>query len=145
MTNINEENIKDQLVIDNTNIPIQFCIQNWGLPFDRELLKKAIKIVFTSDSLDILTIDKIDISLELVKYSANKSPTGMEDIEGRVRSEDGQINTVVMSDRFTYTMENVVIKVTFQNQEVKSFAITSLLHLNVEDYMPLNYVGYSRL
>ena len=45
MTNINEENIKDQLVIDNTNIPIQFCIQNWGLPFDRELLKKAIKVI----------------------------------------------------------------------------------------------------
>jgi len=141
MTNTNEENIKDLLVIDNTNIPIQFCIQNWGLPFDRELLKKAIKIVFTSDSLDILTIDKIDVSLELVKYSADKSPTGMENIDGRLRSENGTINTVVMSDRFIYTMENVVIKVTFQNQEVKSFAITSSL----SDDMPLNHVGYSKL
>ncbi len=143
MTNTNEENIKkDLLVIDNTNIPIQFRTQNCDLSFDKELLKKAVKIVFTNESLDILIIDKIDVSLKLVEKTADKSPTGMEDIEGRLRSENGTIKTVVMSDRFFYTMENVVIKVTFQNQEVKSFAIP---YLEDEKHTRLNHVDYSRL
>jgi hypothetical protein len=87
----------------------------------------------------------IDVSLELDKYSADQSPSGMKDIEGEVQSEDSQIKTVVMSDRFTYNMENIVIKVVFKKQELKCFAITSLLSIGIEDYMPLNHVEYSRL
>lgn len=145
MPSINEKMIEDVLVIDDTKIPIQFCIQNWDLPFDPELLKKAVKIVVTSENLNISTVDMIDVSLELVKYSADQSPSGMKDIEGEVQSEDSQIKTVVMSDRFTYNMENIVIKVVFKKQELKCFAITSLLSIGIEDYMPLNHVEYSRL
>ena len=58
MTNIENKlnqkifkNIDDVLVIKDRHIPIQFCIQNWGEPFNRPLLKKAVEIVLTSKSV----------------------------------------------------------------------------------------------
>ena len=73
MTNIENKlnqkifkNIDDVLVIKDRHIPIQFCIQNWGEPFNRPLLKKAVEIVLTSKILDIVAIDRINVSLELV-------------------------------------------------------------------------------
>ena len=107
--------IKDKLILDDRDIPMQVNVQNWGLPFDREWLKEEVKIAITRDSLNISMIAMIDVSLELNKYSADKSPSGMEDIEVKVASKDGQIDTVVMSDRFNYTMENILIKITKQN------------------------------
>jgi len=146
MINRNEKNIEDLLVIDDTRIPIQFYIQNWGLPFARGLLKKVVKIVLASDSLNILTINKIDISLELVQYEGDKSPTGMQDIEGKIESEEGEIITVVMSDRFSYTMENIVIKVSFKTGEVKCLAITpTILDISIEHYMQINHVEYTKI
>ncbi len=83
----------DMLVIKDTDIPIQFCIQNREESFNRPLLKKAVEIVLTSKSLDIVAIDRIYVSLEIVKYARDKSPTGMKDIEYQTMSENGQVNT----------------------------------------------------
>jgi hypothetical protein len=120
------QNIDDVLVIKDRHIPIQFCIQNWEEPFNRPLLKKEIKIVLTSKSLDIVAINRINVSLELVKYTKDKSPSGMEDIEYQIMSENGQVNTKVMSDRFIWNMEDIVIKVVFKNEEVRCFPIPIL-------------------
>jgi hypothetical protein len=132
MTNIENKlnqkifkNIDDVLVIKDRHIPIQFCIQNWGEPFNRPLLKKAVEIVLTSKSLDIVAIDRINVSLELVKYS--------------IMSENGQVNTKIMSDRFSWNMENIVIKVVFKNEEVRCFFI-SILQDGIEEYMPFNHI-----
>ena len=146
MTNIENKlnqkifkNIDDVLVIKDRHIPIQFCIQNWGEPFNRPLLKKAVEIVLTSKILDIVAIDRINVSLELVKDSKDKSPTGMEDIEYQIMSENGQVNTKIMSDRFSWNMENIVIKVVFKNEEVRCFFI-SILQDGIEEYMPFNHI-----
>ena len=132
MTNIENKlnqkifkNIDDVLVIKDRHIPIQFCIQNWGEPFNRPLLKKAVEIVLTSKSLDIVAIDRINVSLELVKYS--------------IMSENNQVNTKIMSDRFSWNMENIVIKVVFKNEEVRCFFI-SILQDGIEEYMPFNHI-----
>lgn len=113
------KNIEDVLVIDDTEIPIQFHVQNWGSAFDRELLKIAVTRVLKSDSLSISTIDNIDTRCELVQYQGDKHSTG--------------------------TMENIVIKMTFKTEEVKCFAITSILPINIEEHMPLKHVDYKTI
>ena len=143
MTSINVRIIEDRFVIDTIEIPVQFCIQNWGEPFDRKLLKNAVKMVLSRDNLDISKINKIVVVLELIKYSSDESPNDMPDTEIELPLEDGQIETVAMSDRFTYAMEDIVIVVSFKDQKTKCFAITSPLLVDMERYMPLNHVDYT--
>jgi hypothetical protein len=151
MTNIKNKlnqkifkNIDDVLVIKDRHIPIQFCIQNWGEPFNRPLLKKAVEKVLTSKSLDIVAIDRIYVSLEIVKYSRDKSPTGMKDIEYQTMSENGQVNTVIMSDRFSWNMENIVIKVVFKSEEVRCF-VRPTLPSDIGEYSPLNHIDFDEI
>ena len=63
----------------------------------------------------------------------------MEDIEYQIMSENGQVNTKIMSDRFSWNMENIVIKVVFKNEEVRCFFI-SILQDGIEEYMPFNHI-----
>jgi hypothetical protein len=90
--------IDDHLYIQDTKIDIRFYVNNWGEPFDRELLKKKIEQAIEESKVSVQDIKNIEIKTLLIKY------TDKESISSDYTMEDNKLIVYLSNDARPYIL-----------------------------------------
>jgi hypothetical protein len=107
----------------------EYLMINKQITSYQDLLRPIVEKTILDNKIDRSEIEKVRVNCRRVEYSQDKSPSGMQDVEIEIPQENGQSETVLLSDRFSTTLEDIKIIIEFKNKEIKEILIEGVIEI----------------